>query len=950
MPCDYHVEEKKTEKIVWLSEHDPMTRMKGMHGICVSDGSSVVELKGRLFNRTACTRTFLWWANVAALVHDEYESFFPPDVRYVADHAVRATTSFPFSAADYYGVKYGDRAPANDLRWYKNIPVPTSYMVCDTEYNFFGGYDHKAGGGFIHVASKHVAPGKKQWTWGDDAFGRAWDRELTDENGPYIELMAGVYTDNQPDFSYLLPYETKTFSQYWWPYKKIGPVQNASRDAALRLVVGADGELDLGVAVSKPMPAARVTLAENGVVLVDETADLSPERPWQCLTAKSTGGNPAALTLTLHGVLSYRPADESLEAPPQRSVATEPAKPEAVETVEELVLIAEHLVQYRHPTRYPEAYWAEALKRDPSDFRTNLAWGRAKLEQGLFEEACGLFTTAVQRLTRWHPNPSTGEAHYYLGLARVFRGDSRGAYAAFYKAAWNYEWRAASYYNLALLDCRERRFEKALEHCESALDTNRQNNKAVVLKAVALRKLGRDAESKAAIRDLLAVDPLDHWARYEADDAATFLSKTRNDAQTVLDIVYDYADAGCCEEALTLLQLHHDNPTTENVAPNPLKRSHLTHYAAAWLQDLKEPGQGTASLAAARSLPADYCFPSRLHDQVVLQWAAKQPGGDRNAFFGLGNYYYDRKRHHDAIAAWEAARAADPTFATVCRNLGIAYWNTARDRAKAREMYEAARRQSPGDARVLSEFVQLQKKLGDAAEDRLTYLRGNLSLANERDDCVVELAELHNAVREPGTALEIILGRTFHPWEGGEGKVLEQYKSAYLQLGQRALQAGDAAEALRSFDLAGAPPATLGEAYHLLQAKADLNYWRGKALRALRRDAEAERCFAASAEEAGDFQAMAVTEHSELTYYRILALAELGRQDDAARLLQDLDLFAQNLRATKCEIDYFATSLPLLLVFEDDMQEAQNERAARLLHLARSALEEIGTAAGKNQA
>ena len=53
----------------------------------------------------------------------------------------------------------------------------------------------------MHVADHHVSPGKKQWTWGNREFGYAWDRKLTDADGPYIELMAGVYTDNQPDFS-----------------------------------------------------------------------------------------------------------------------------------------------------------------------------------------------------------------------------------------------------------------------------------------------------------------------------------------------------------------------------------------------------------------------------------------------------------------------------------------------------------------------------------------------------------------------------------------------------------------------------------------------------------------------------------------------------------------------------------------------------------------------------
>ena len=41
--------------------------------------------------------TFLWWANVATRVHEKYQSFFPPDVRFVADHAKRAITSFPRS-------------------------------------------------------------------------------------------------------------------------------------------------------------------------------------------------------------------------------------------------------------------------------------------------------------------------------------------------------------------------------------------------------------------------------------------------------------------------------------------------------------------------------------------------------------------------------------------------------------------------------------------------------------------------------------------------------------------------------------------------------------------------------------------------------------------------------------------------------------------------------------
>ena len=87
-----------------------MQRMKGMHGVCLRPGEAVLELKVRLYNRTPFTQTFLWWANAATRVHEKYQSFFPPDVRFVADHAKRAITSFPLIQGLYYGVDYGDRA------------------------------------------------------------------------------------------------------------------------------------------------------------------------------------------------------------------------------------------------------------------------------------------------------------------------------------------------------------------------------------------------------------------------------------------------------------------------------------------------------------------------------------------------------------------------------------------------------------------------------------------------------------------------------------------------------------------------------------------------------------------------------------------------------------------------------------------------------------------------
>ncbi|MCU0792935.1 MAG: DUF5107 domain-containing protein, partial [Opitutaceae bacterium] len=934
MPADVFIEnESDGARTVWMSEHDPLNRMKGMHGLRLRPGSSVIELRGRLYNRTPYTQTFLWWANVAARVHDRYQSFFPPDVTYVADHAVRAVSSFPEARNPYYGIDYAARPGANDLTWYKNIPVPTSYMVCGTQFDFFGGYDHATGGGFVHVADRHVAPGKKQWTWGDHAFGHAWDRELTDANGPYIELMAGVYTDNQPDFSYLLPYETKTFSQFWWPIQGIGPVQAANTRAALRLVVRADRAIEVGLNVSSPLEGGRLVLTESGRTLLDTAITLRPGEAWKNQELRLAGDSEAALHACVYGaageeLLAYRPVDVSTLSR-DRQPATEPAPPETITSSDELFLIGEHLEQYRHPTRSPELYWAEALRRDPGDCRCHVAMGRRRLAAGELGAAASHFERAVVRLTGRHPNPVTGEAHYYLGLTRDFQGDPAGAYALLSKAAWNYEWRAAAHYRLACIDCRLGRWSAAGKHLADALATNADLQQARVLQAALHRRQGRAAEAERVVGEVLRIDPLDHAARAELArlhaNWEEFLRLSRNDAQTVLDLVFDLEEAGLRDEAIELLEVHHAAPTPSAAVPNPAGRSPMTAYVLAWLR-----GDDSA-LAKAREACPDRFFPSRPAEMRVLDWAIGRPGRDPVASYALGNLLYDRRRHEDAIQAWQRAVAESPNHAQAQRNLGLALWNVRRDGAGARRCYLAALRADPADPRLVSEYDQLCAKLNDEPAARLAFLEARRELVLERDDCTVSFVSLLNLVGRSGDALDLLTSRRFHPWEGGEGAVLRQFTAAKLALGRAALDAGKLECALDHFQGAMCPPAgNLGEAYHPLQAKADVNYWVGRALRALGREVEAKTAFQACAKESGDFADMAVTAHSTLSFYRGLALRELGLEAEATTLFRDLRAYAEARLREKARIDYFATSLPNLLVFEEDLQ-ARSDAGNHLL-------------------
>ncbi|MBS1608139.1 MAG: DUF5107 domain-containing protein, partial [Bacteroidetes bacterium] len=276
-PVDYTIMENEDgSKTVWVNEVERMFRTKGMAGFTLYPGKAYLEIKGRLYNRTLFPQTFLWWANPAVKVNDDYQSVFPPDVYAVFDHGKRDVSSFPIAKGVYYKVDY---APGTDISRYKNIPVPTSYMAITSKYNFIGGYEHDTKAGLLHIANHHVSPGKKQWTWGNGAFGQAWDRNLTDEDGPYIELMTGVYTDNQPDFAWLQPFEEKTFTQYFMPYSEVGMVKNATKEAVVNV------EFFNSIAIVKLYTTSaykklQVSLKDKGVELFTDIISCSPATPY----------------------------------------------------------------------------------------------------------------------------------------------------------------------------------------------------------------------------------------------------------------------------------------------------------------------------------------------------------------------------------------------------------------------------------------------------------------------------------------------------------------------------------------------------------------------------------------------------------------------------------------------------------------------------------------------
>lgn len=893
---------------VWLSEHDPMLRMKGMVGICLHPGRSVIEAKVRLYNRTPLVQTFLWWANVAVRVHDQYQAFFPPDVHFVADHAKRAVSHFPIAKNFYYGVDY---TAGVDLRWYKNIPVPTSYMVTKSNYDFFGGYDHEQHAGFVHVADRHIAPGKKLWTWGSGEFGKAWDRNLTDNDGPYVELMAGVYTDNQPDFSWIAPYETKALSQFWYPIQEIGPAISANEHAALSMVRSGD-RIDLGVCPSEHLTGSiRVLRDDEELFSVD--IDIAPGKPW--LGEFKTKVEMKNLRVELRGtsgevILNYEPEEErAVELP---GPATEPPPPEEIESVDELYVTGLHLEQYRHGTRAPEPYWEEGLRRDPGDARLNNAMGLAALRSGQFFDAESFFRASIARLMRRNPNPRDGEPYYNLGLALAAQQRTDEAYDAFYKATWNHAWRVAACYSLAQICSIKGDYRRALSHLKDGLRGDPENLKARGLKAAMLRRLGRKNEARKLVDETLRRDPLDFLAMAEMfllDESSqqarhSVFASLDGDVQTALDLAYDYANAGLLDDALLWLTRAVEKTGT---------RYPMVFYTLAWIAERR--GDEDAALKywqLAATAPSLHCFPSRLEEMRILEHMISRHPHDAKANYYLGNFYYDRKRYADAIECWSASVLEDPSFSIPWRNLGIAEYNVRHHPEAALNAYRKAFSANSGDARLLYEFDQLKKRLGHPPEERLAALEAYPKLVAHRDDLSVEYAALLNLTGQHQRALTVLLERRFNPWEGGEGLVSGQWVETHLALGRNAFESGDALRAAQLFQEARTYPENLGEGKHLLTLERHLDYWEGWACEMAGQARRAQELYSAAAEPLATL--------SVHNYYRALALKRLSRKEEAQAELLRLYHHATSQEDVEPVIDYFATSLPNFLLFNDELK------------------------------
>jgi tetratricopeptide (TPR) repeat protein len=367
------------------------------------------------------------------------------------------------------------------------------------------------------------------------------------------------------------------------------------------------------------------------------------------------------------------------------------------------------------------------------------------------------------------------------------------------------------------------------------------------------------------------------------------------------------------EEAIALLKVVEENLTE----PTP-----LLYYYLGWLfMQSRNQEAAIAYFEKAANESPDYCFPNKIEDMLVLQSAVESNPADAKANYYLGNYWYAKRQYTEAISCWEKSMQLDDRFPTVLRNLSLAYHNKLNNPAASLQLLEKAFALDTTDARVLMELDQLYKLQNRLPAQRLHLLEKYLPLVEWRDDLYLERITIYNQQRSYEQAMALLAVRQFHPWEGGEGKVVYQFLICTIESAKKALLQGRNEEALQLLNAATIYPENLGEGKLYGTQENDIHYLQGCAYSAMGLTQQATEKFMQATNGISEpAQAIFYNDpQPDKIFYQGLAWKKLGDQNKAQTIFDKLISFGTQHLNDKIEIDYFAVSLPDLLVFDQDL-------------------------------
>lgn len=474
-------------------------------------------------------------------------------------------------------------------------------------------------------------PGHKFFHWSLAPSGGIWKTLLTDSDGQYFEPQMGRLFD-QEDHEFLAPYSSDQWRELWFPYKKIGPMVEATPFGALN--VKNDGSsLSIGFCALQRIDEEIVVLA-NGRDIHRERLTLKPMEVYQkTLPQKVEKGT---LQVQVGDKLSYsdNPEKDLIERPINFRIFDETS-------LEGLFQAAERLHKERNYDQALAKYTA-CLAKDPQHTRALVRTAEIYAWRGEYEKGLTFVRKALD-FTMYDP-----DANYIYGVISRKIGRFVDAKETLGWAARSLKYRSGAYGQMAEIFLMENRLDLALDYTQRSLEFNTSNIKTLQVQATTYRLLKKPDAARQVLAKLLEIDPLNHLARFElhilqpsAESLSNFQSMIRNEMphETYLETALFYANLGRAEDALEVLAAGPEYPT-------------LLYWRAYLMKD-RDAAQSRIFLDKAESLSPYLVFPFREESIPVFTWVKSILPQSWKAPYYLGLILWGKIRSDEALQEME---------------------------------------------------------------------------------------------------------------------------------------------------------------------------------------------------------------------------------------------------------------------------------------------------------
>ena len=636
-----------------------------------------------------------WWSNAGVEVGPQSRFYY-----------------FGLYAESGHGRHSWPVADGLDYSWYRNRATGSDMFLMDAQRDELAFYDFARRHGVCNIAHRHLAPGQKYFTWGNDPIGRYWDLLLSDAEQTYCEIQRGRLP-SQGITEPIPPMSDDTWSEVWMPLNATEGFSAAANDLVLSLPPPKEQGAKVALRLLSAVPRAAVRVeafAGEQCLGRFDVPRLEPGQPalieldlpdgLRCDAVKVF--DAAGLCLMDWHAFEFKSEDWFNDVTP------DPFKEDAA-SADRLFHEAQkwrfHL--WPHPHGHARGLYEKILKQDGEHSGANQALAEMALHAGQYDLALEHVNKALKR------RPLDAGLKALAGWIHLRLGHLKEAEENFWWAQRYENGRKDGLVGLAWTFAKAGRWADALDAADRLLAERSRDKWGRLLRLYALRRLGRREEAVALLKELLAEDPL--WSKLHAEalllgvpvDIHAGTRKLGDDSVTA---AMPYLELGLWDDAQAVLAVDESN---EPFSP-AVRLSHLLYAqhragraaeADATLQQLRQspPEQAnpwtTTSLDVLTELVlGGTAFPGRAAQPGK---PVPPPAGETPAIptaetavlrdepmlrLMLGNVLADRGRVDEAAAQWR--RAAELGMRNTVLEYNLAQVAAhAGDKAKALEHY-----------------------------------------------------------------------------------------------------------------------------------------------------------------------------------------------------------------------------------------------------------------------